>query len=272
MSELVKPSASVGILAVGSIPWQVATELSDLDLWVLLSDAGALKGRRPREIGGAAVKELPTDCADRLRFTVFLSGIEIDLLFLINPAVDRGAESGTKATALSNDPHGFETSTARLATGWTLHGEDIVARWQAHYGTGAFRLKWMAQEFTAAAKDLEDMEIGIGRAAGHVPAIGAFCASSLLRALMAYAGHYNSSIKSMLRIRRMIDEADPELRAALIEGRALAFPGLLQTPDDERAYFERIYAYCGTVKKLLSREEGMGDILDSVIHDLDIIL
>jgi hypothetical protein len=75
-----------------------------------------------------------------------------------------------------------------------------------------------------------------------------------------------------LRVGRLIDRAEPPVREALIEGRELAFPTLLAGVDEERAYFARVYEYCGKVRDLLAREPDMADVLASIIHDLDIIL
>lgn len=272
VAEFVRPSTELGILAAGSIPWGVATELSDLDIWVLLPGSHVFRSRQPREIAGAAVKYMPNEKPNRTGVTLFLSGIEIDFLFYTNDVPPQAEAGGLKASQ-AGDVHAADPSfVTRLATGWTLHGPEIVDRWKSYYDTDSMRLKWIASEFTAATKDLEDLEVGIGRDRGHVPAIGSYVANSLLRALLAYNGCYTTSVKSMLRIGRLIETADPEMRDALIEGRALAFPALLHGPDEERAYFDRVYAYCGAVRTILSREEGMADILDSVIHDLDIIL
>ncbi len=132
-------------------------------------------------------------------------------------------------------------------------------------------MQWMTAEFTIATKDLEDMEAGVGLAAGHVAAIGVQSVTHLMHALMAYSGNYCSSTKWLLRIARMIDTADPELRDALTEGRALAFPPLFTTVEAERRYLQRVLEYCAVVCKILLREEAMADLLASVTHDLDLI-
>src|SRR5262249_36876848 len=149
---------------------------------------------------------------------------------------------------------------------------EVVQRWRSHYKTDKLRLKWMAENFTTAAKNLEDMEAGIGRVRGHVPAIGVYCVNRLLRALLAYSGCYSPSLKWMLKVGRLIETADPEMRQVLTEGRDLAFPTLLDGVENERAYFERVHQYCRTVRNILGREEGMAEVLSSVIHDLDMIV
>jgi hypothetical protein len=273
--EFVKPSIEVGILSTGSIAWGVATELSDLDLLVLLPGADALKGKRKREIAGGAVKYLPVERPSTAEVSLFLSGIEIDIFFIFNPEIDRYAESGGLRDAAwqKTDDHAADNPLlTRLATGWILHGQSVAQRWRSYYETASFRIKWMATEFTTAAKNLEDMEAGIGLAKGHVAVIGVYAVTRLLRSLLAYNGCYCTSLKWMLKVSQLINTADPEMREALIRGRELAFPTLLEGADEERAYFGRVYEYCGRVRDILSREEAMVDVLASVIHDLDIIL
>ena len=271
--EFVKPSFDVGLLCAGSIASGIATELSDLDLWVLLPSAEAFKSKRPREVAGSAVNYLPMDKPNRAEVSFYPAGIEVDISFVINPAVDRYAASAVRESALEKDAHVSDTTfVSRLATGWVLHGPAAVQRWRGYYETDKLRIKWMTDDFTLAAKNLEDMEAGIGRAKGHVPAIGVYCVTKMLRALLAFHGCYTTSVKWMLRLDRLIGSIHPEMREVLVRGRELAFPTLLESPAEERAYFERVYEYCGIVRNILSREEGVGDILTSVIHDLDLIL
>jgi hypothetical protein len=115
------------------------------------------------------------------------------------------------------------------------------------------------------------MAAGLGLAKGHVPAIGVYVVTRLLRSLLAYGGSYCTSLKWMLKINRLIDTAAPEMREILIKGRELSFPSLLEGGDEERAYFNQVYEYCGRVRSILSREETMTDVLASVIHDPAII-
>jgi hypothetical protein len=160
----------------------------------------------------------------------------------------------------------------RLATGWIVHGESSVRRWRRYYATDDLRVRWMAAEFTAGTKVLEDMEAGIGLARGHVSAIGAHVALHLLSALLAQNGFFSTSPNWMLKISRLLPTVDPAMRAAFTAGSELAFPACLEDVDAERAYFDRMIEYCGTVRSLLSRQEGMADLLDSVIHDFDLIV
>jgi hypothetical protein len=272
VSEFVKPSFDIGILITGSIPWGVATGVSDLDILALLPSGDALKKKR-REIPGGVVKYLPSFAANMLEISLFVSGIEIDVLCIVNPAVASEVEpERIRDAAWLHEHHPGEDVLMRLATGWVVDGQRVVDRWKTHYQTDHLRSKWMAVEFTTATKDLEDMQAGIGLAAGHVAAIGAYAVMHLLHALMAYQGAYCTSVKWMLRIEQLIDTADPEMRQVLIRGRELAFPTLLQGVAEERAYVERVLDYCGVVRGILSRDEAMADLLASTIHDLDIIV
>lgn len=272
--EFVKPSADIGILAAGSIAWRVATAYSDLDLMVLLPSAEALKTKRTREIAGNAVTYLPSDAANTAEVALFMSGVEVDLYFVNNPSVDRAAGAVPPGVVPARGPHDFASDKVltRLAAGWIVHGAAVVERWRAYYATDRLPAKWIAAEFSTAAKDLEDMAAGIGLARGHVSAIGAYTATRLMRALLALNGCYHPSLKWMLAVDRLIATADPETRDALIAGRELAFPPLFETAREEQAYFERMYAYCRRVQAILSREEAVAAITDKYIHDLDVIL
>jgi hypothetical protein len=273
VAEFVKPSFDSGVLITGSIAWGVATELSDLDLLVLLPAADAFKGKRKREVSGSVIKYLPKVRPNKEEVSLFLSGIELDIFFLVNPEVDRFAASGAPKASLEADEHASDHPfLTRLATGWIVHGPDVVDRWRRYYDTSSLRIKWMAMEFTTAAKDLEDMRAGIGLAPGHVAALGVYSVTRLLRALLAYNDCYSISSKWLRRIDQLIGTADPDMRQVLITGRELLFPTLLAAPEEERVYVDRVHAYCGAVKTMLSRDDAMGDILASIIHDLDIIV
>jgi hypothetical protein len=274
VSEFIKPSFDAGILVAGSITANVATELSDLDVLVLTPGAEAFKTRRKRDISASSVNQFSAVAGDSVEITVFLSGIELNVVFMVNPAIGRFVEAGgVRESPLNQDKHAVnDTFLSRLATGWVVDGHNVVEHWRKYYETDRLPVRWMAVEFTVASKNLEDMEAGVGLAKGHVAAIGAYAVGCLLRALLAYNGTYSMSIKYMRRIDALIATADPEMRDALITGRRLAFPALFETAGEEKAYFEEVYSYCRTVRDILSRDEAMTDVLASIIHDLDIIL
>jgi hypothetical protein len=275
--EFVKPSLPIGILVTGSIADGVATEVSDLDLMVLLPGADAFKAKRKREIAGNVVNYLPADSPDSNTtiIALFLSGIEIDLVFVADPAVDLAAGFGSAGNDVAleeEEPFYRDPFLNRLATGWVVHGQDVVNRWRAYHHTDKLRVKWIATEFTAVAKTLEDMEAGIGLGRGHISVLGTCAVVHTLSALLAYSQFYCTSPNWMLKINQLLKTADPVMREALTEGVDLAFPALLEAADEEKAYFGRVYEYCGKVKNILAREEGMGDVLASISYDLDLIL
>jgi hypothetical protein len=266
--ELTGPAAEIGILVTGPIPWGIADELSDLELLVLTADAIAVDEKR--KILGSPLTRVPGDQDHTTEVALSISGIGARLAFTSAPA---GLGNVAAPPPFARDPRASDAELlSRLATGWVVDGREIVDRWRKHYDTANLRIKWMAAEFTTAAKNLEDMEVGIGRAKGHVPTIGIYSVTHLLQALLADSGCYCNSPGTILRVSRLIDRAESPLREILIEGRGLAFPTLLAEVDEERAYFARVYEYCGKVRDLLSREQDMADVLASIIYDLDIIL
>jgi hypothetical protein len=267
--EFVKPSVPVGILVTGSIANGVATPVSDMDVVVLVPDAKALKARK-REVWGEPVNYLPTGSSVETEVSTFLRGIELDVIFLVNPAVD---DPAARAAERPSDSEEEEHSIAsRLASGWVVHGHEVVERWKEHYGADDIRIKWIAAKFTEGTKLLEDMHAGIGLGRGHVACVGSYVVECLVSALLADHGYYASSANWMLKLNRMLPAVDPEVREALETGAELAFPALPSGVDAEREYFERVYEYACLVRDVLSREEGMADVFASIIYDLDIIL
>ena len=274
--EFVKPSIPVGILVAGSIADGVATEVSDLDVIALLPGAGAFKARRTREVAGNPVSYLPTRTASTREISLFLEGIEIDVVFVLNDRVDDGSAPATVEDDLTlsleeEDPLVRDPFLNRLASGWVVHGEDVVSRWRTYYGTERLRIKWIATDFIGAVKLLEDMEAGIGRAPGHVSALGAHAVTYLMSSLLAYHHFYVTSANWMLRVNQLLGRVDQEMAEALRAGAELAFPTLLESPQEERAYFERVVAYSRRVRELLGREELAAEVIAAAIHDLDII-
>jgi amino acid adenylation domain-containing protein len=107
VSEFVKPSARFGLLIGGALAEGTGTELSALELLVLLDDGDAMK-RRKREVAGSAVEYLSPPGPDGARIALLVDGLEISLDFRVDG----------RAEALS-----------RLDSRWIVHGHDLVERW-----------------------------------------------------------------------------------------------------------------------------------------------
>lgn len=272
ISEFVKPSIDAGILVTGTIPWRLATAVSDVDVLILLPGIDAFKTSRKRDISGAPVKYWPSRSPNRVGISLFLSAIEFDLDFVINPAIGGDHDSARTAASRQDEHASNNLFMASLATGWIVHGRSVVEQWRAYYGCAEMRIKWMATGFAAGTKNLEDMEEGIGLATGHVSAIGADIVVHLLRALLAYNGCYCPSLKYLLGIDRLLDTVDQEMRDLLMTGRALAFPGLLDGVEAETAYFNAVLDFTARVQNVLSRDDSMAELLASLSYDLDVIL
>lgn len=268
--EFVKPSYEVAVLVTGSIPEGTGNPLSDLDVLVLVSGPEAYKSVRRRDIFGSPVNYLPTQSPHEMEVSLFIDGIELDIIFVVESRGE-GASAGNGASPSPDEDDDLMLAT-RLRSCWTIHGHDIVERWRERHDSEAIRIRWMAAKFTEAGKILEDMEAGIGRARGLVSNLGAHIARYLVSALLAFHHYYSSSPNWPLKVDQLSKVVDPEMSEALEEGVELAFPALLDGAGEERDYFDRVYAYCSKVRSLLAREEGMGEILASIIHDLDIIL
>jgi hypothetical protein len=266
--EFIKRPQKVGILITGSIAEGIANCLSDVDVLILVPTPAAYKERK-REVFGSSINYLPTNSPVETEVSLFLQGIEFDMLFVVDPALP---EPSTAIAAEAPSEREEILLATRLAQGWVVDGREVVDSWNRRFSITDIRIRWMAAKFAEAAKILEDMEVGIGRARGHVACLGAHVVRYLLSALLAYHHFYASSANWMLKVNQLIEVVDSAMREALMRGAELAFPTLLDGADEEKEYFERVYAYCGDVRELLSREENMGDVLASIIYDLDIIL
>jgi hypothetical protein len=272
--EFVRSTAPAGIVIGGSISDRIATPVSDIDVLILLSRARDLKPRLKSEVDGVPVAHLPTRTPGTRAVSLFPAGIEIDLVFRWDGPGEGGdaAPEGVPGPELDEiDPLVRDPFVNRLASGWVIHGEEVVERWRRYFRADTLRVRWMTTDFIAAVKLLEDVEEGIGRAPGHVSALGAHLVPYLLSALLAYHHFYLGSANWMLKIDSLVGEVDPEMRQALEAGARLAFPTLLASPEREREYFERLVRYSREVKRLLSREPHVGEILDASMHQLDVI-
>lgn len=271
VSEFVTPTCARGVLVTGSIAWRVANRVSDVDVLVLLDSRDALKPHRVRAVHGNTVRYLPGATSISERLSLFLSGIEIDLWFVFNPAATGSSASSTSATAAKDALLLADDFVTRLGTGWVIDGDAIVEQWRRFYRTDTLRVQWIADEFFGAAKNLEDLDADVGLATGHVTRLGGYSAGCLMRALMAFEGRYCPYLKFMLTIDQLIDRCDPETRAALVAGRELAFAPLPADLAEERSYVSRVFEYYRQVHRLLSRDEAIAEVLTSIVHDFDII-
>lgn len=258
--EFVKPGVEMGVMVAGSITQGVATGVSDLDVLILLGGMEDLKKGRKREVAGSTVQYLPQEREREFELTLFLTGVEIDLIFVFDRQDEAAGDLG-------------DSILNRLATGWVVEGWEVVERWRERHDTAGFRIRRMTTEFVRAAKNLEDMEAGIGLATGHVALLGVYSITHLIRSLLAYCGFFSTSSKWMLKVDQLAgSHPDPAVRDALTAGRALVFPGPLESEGGQRAYFESVCGYCQTVRGILAREGEMADVIDSLIYDLDLIL
>lgn len=262
VGEFVKPGVEMGVLVAGSITQGVATGVSDLDVLILLAGIDDLKKGRKRQVAGTPVHYLPQEHERELELTLFLSGVEIDLIFVFDLDSETG-RAGSLRDSLIN----------RLATGWVLEGREVVERWRKRHDMAGFRVRRMTTEFVRAVKNLEDMEAGIGLATGHAAVLGVYSVTHLVRSLLAYCGFFSTSSKWMLKVDQLVRaHPDAAVREALASGRRLVFPGPLDSESEQRTYFEAVCGFGETVRGILAREGEMTDVLASVIYDLDLIL
>jgi amino acid adenylation domain-containing protein len=132
--EFVKPSSRFGLVIGGELADGAATEVSDLNLLVLLNDGGAMK-RRKQEISGNVVNFGPSS-GDHTQISLFVDGVKIGLDFMVNAEISLdgsapGVQNGV-AGRVSDDPWRAKL-LGWLASGWIVHGREVVERWRHYY-------------------------------------------------------------------------------------------------------------------------------------------
>jgi len=270
--EFIKPNAKIGVMVVGSIADKMATEISDLDLLVLVSDKMVFK-KQKREISGAVVNYLATPEKNRVSICVFINGIEMNFDFMIQDTTN-GTEVDRQNDVDVVDSKAKSKLLCRLSGHWVLHGQETVEQWRKYYQVDKFKLKLVTVGFTTAAKNLEDMESGIGLEKAHVGILGTYIVNHLLRVMLAFVGEYscNYSSKWMRKVGQVINESKTSNIDTFKKGRALMFPALHQNEFEEKQYFEEVYAFCQHVRGVLSEDEGLKEAFNTIVYDLDIIL
>lgn len=272
--EFVKPNADPGVVVTGSIANGIATEASDLDLIVLLPALSAMK-KRHATIGEVAVNYMPHEDGVRTEVTMIVRGIDINVNFIANArACEEGVEieGDPRRAAVNMEDHYQMRFLGRLGNSWTLRNEALVQRWRAFYEIDKFRVNRIATEFTAAAKNLEDMHASVGKGPGCVGILGVSIVSKAMQALLAYNGFCFVSGKWLRKANQMI--ADPGNASALLlaEGRRLLFPGLFATEREEEAYFREVQGFCRAARERISEDEIISIMLDEVVETFDVML
>ncbi len=271
IAEFVKPGYSAGVLVAGSLADRVATDVSDLDLLVLLEHPRSLK-RPPRELFGAPVAYLPGAAEGDTQASLFLGGIEIDLQLVFDPVVAAGGPAVVRGNdgGVSIESGLGVKFLSKLSSDWVVQGPEIVERWQRHYRIDQFRLQRVLHEFTAASKNLEDLRSGIGLEVGHVGVLGINVVSSLLRVVLYFNGYRGLSRMWMRVLGRMLATADEETGEVLRQGRRLMFPELLRNADAELRYCQQVHALWSSIRSLLARDSEIEPAIESILHRFDV--
>jgi amino acid adenylation domain-containing protein len=271
VGEFVKPSARRAILVAGSLAEQTASPLSDLDLLILLDDGGAFKKARA-ELYGQPINIVPTHDPEEKVVSMIVDGLEIECQFLVNEALtpDMQADARTMPRRARLAEHNKFLS--RLAGGWTAHDDGLLAVWRACYDVEGLRIRRTAEEFMAAAKNLEDMAEAVDVDPAHFGAMGIYIATHLMLALLAEQRYFSKSAKWMKKATRTIEDGPAELAALLRRGQALMFAGLLDAPETRHAHLDATLRYAADVRAHLSRDEAFAGLFDTLIRDFDVIL
>src|SRR6185312_11886743 len=123
--------------------------------------------------------------------TMFIRGIDLNINFIANEVASNfcaDREGRVERSSASMEDHYHMRFLGRLGNCWVIHNADLVKRWKSYFEVDKFRFNRIATEFTAAAKNLEDMHASIGRGPGCVGILGISIVSKAMQALLAYSG------------------------------------------------------------------------------------
>jgi predicted nucleotidyltransferase len=272
--EFVKPKADPAIVVTGSIANGIATEVSDLDVIILLNSFSDLKAKRISILGNA-VNYMPYSDDNKMEITMFISHIEVNLYFFSNEKIKRffcADDPLSQVETVNAEDHFQMRFLGRLQNCWIIRNQTVVDQWKQYFQIDKFRISRITTEFTAATKNLEDLKASIGVGTGCVAMLGSSIISKALRALLAYKGFCFISGKWLRKVNQYIDQEGLPEGELFFKGRALVLPGMHETIDEEIKYFNEVYSYCLSVKAILESEQDIKSIMDTIIYDLDIMV
>lgn len=255
IDQVVDPKFTKGIVLGGSIPEGTGTNVSDVDILILLNTTDAL-GELTMSIGDIPLKWLHPNINFTSNWVVFfINGIEVNFEFKIHPEINSKTNLAEKnRSEVLNENIDHLRFLARMANGWDLYNKDFISLWKSYYEIDQLKNRRILSEFTLATKELEDMQEAIGKATGLVSILGSYVVTKLMRSLLAYDGYYAPSVKWLRRVDNLIQNSDSELTILFQQGRDLLFPGINTNQEDQLAYFKAVLLYTQSVELFLSKE------------------
>lgn len=255
IDQVVDKKYTRGIVLGGSIPEGTGTNISDVDILILINTTDAL-GDMTTSIGDIPIKWLHPNVNFTSNWAVFfINGIEINFEFKVNPEINNNINLTKKnRSEIFNENVDHLRFLARMANGWDLYNKDFISLWRDYYEISHLRNRRILSEFTLATKELEDMQEAIGKATGLVSILGSYVVTKLMRSLLAYDGYYAPSVKWLRRVDNVIQNSDSELAILFKKGRDLLFPKINVDKEDQLIYFNAVLMYTQSVEIFLSKE------------------
>jgi hypothetical protein len=272
--EFVKPKSDPAIVITGSLANGIGTQVSDLDVVVLLPSLSSVRNNVDQILGNK-VYYLPHSNKSRMEVSLFLNGVEIDIFFMANQEVTDYFDSKSPKAQLgemSPEDDYQMVFMGRLQNSWVLRNKQLVDQWKEFYQIDKYRVNRIVSIFTRATKNLEDMHVSIGLGVGCVGILGASITGNGLKSLLAFNGFCFISSKWMRKVNYYIHHSEPNMSKLMEHGRELMFPGLLESVEDETEYFKTVYEFIKDVQSKLSNEELIRHILENVEYELDLML
>ena len=264
VNAFVKPSEDIGILIVGSIADGVATEVSDLDLLVIVDgDSPFKKGISAMYGQPVYFENFPENNYATADF--IYKGLEINIDFKYkNTSSMKSIEPGSQKF------HNGFLLIARLASGLVIYNQELVGRWRVLYSINSEIDHKLISLFVDSLKDLEDMKQAIGSKPELSFYLGISITDGLMRALLICNGYLGQGSKWLRAVSGIIENKGKNAEL-LTRGRKLLFPTVFDDRDRQREYFDRVLSFSREVDRVLRDTAGVGDVLDYMVADLDLL-
>lgn len=277
ISEIVYDMDSTGILLGGSIAERTATEVSDVDIALLINEASDLKDFK-NEILGESVFYLHRDKSKLENWAViYHKGIEFNFEIRINPNVNNieNMNQAELSSAIDVDLSNVDDLRllSRLSTGWPLLNKDIINLWKTAYRVEELCERRVITEFTLAIKEIEDMKSSIDSSAAQTLLLGVHITSRLIKCLLATERFFSPGVKWMRKVDSLINDDSNELAALLCTAKILVFPENTQCEKKLAQYHKEVIGFAAATESYIeSVNITVGEVVHWFKEELDLIL
>jgi hypothetical protein len=260
----VRPTAPFGLLAAGSLAEGFGTPASDVDLLMLVEDVSCVSPRRQVVTVGTQWSK---------DFVLYRNGIEFDIevfdwsrtqalvaAFLsLGPALYRPWDLGEVPIIPWNGIQFLH----RLRSGWTLAGEEIVARWRDELLVPLLPTYLAALRFVSHKELLEDAFAVRDGPEGAVGQVGRLSAEQAVWSLLAFRGHTLQEPKWLVHMLDRLRGEDGQRRA---RARRLLFPRPNMTAPEVDRYLDDLAGFGDELLEVYRPDEPLTRGLEGVLR------